>query len=152
MLANSVSPPVSATAWALSIVAMIGMSSVQPSMCQSKVPRRYCAAGFFAGSSVTRKISGNSPSPKVSTSPSFRLKATWVASSRWRSRKTSTPLASRASRQAAGRSSSCSMRSASTSVTSAPTVAPSFSVVMTAMRSSVLTGRTPPAQSGTLVM
>ena len=47
MLANSVSPPVSATAWALSIVAMIGMSSVQPSMCQSKVPRKVPRRGVL---------------------------------------------------------------------------------------------------------
>jgi hypothetical protein len=40
VLANSVSPPESATARALSIVAMMGMASVMPSMCQSNVPRR----------------------------------------------------------------------------------------------------------------
>jgi len=39
-LANSVSPPVAATSWALSIVAMIGTSSVHPSMCQWNVPLR----------------------------------------------------------------------------------------------------------------
>ena len=40
VLANSVSPPVSATARAVNTVALIGMSSVMPSMCQSNVPRR----------------------------------------------------------------------------------------------------------------
>ena len=40
VLANSVSPPFAATWCALSTVAMIGMSSVMPSMCQSNVPLR----------------------------------------------------------------------------------------------------------------
>ncbi len=108
---------------------MIGTSSVQPSMCQSKVPRRYAAERFLAGSSVTRKISGCSPEPKVSTRPSRLEKATWVASSTCRSRKTRTPLASRASSVQAARAPSPSSWSRSTPTTSAPTVALSFSVV-----------------------
>ena len=43
VLANSVSPPVSATAFAVSTVAICGHSSpsgLQPSMCQKKVPLR----------------------------------------------------------------------------------------------------------------
>ena len=71
---------------------MMGTSSVQPSMCQSKVPFRYAAAGFLSGLSVTRKISGFSPRPSFSTVPSLRLNATWASSSRWRPRKTSAPL------------------------------------------------------------
>ena len=55
-LANSVSPPDSATCFADSTVAIWGKVSsigVQPSMCQSKVPRRYAADEFFDLSSVT---------------------------------------------------------------------------------------------------
>ena len=61
MLANSVSPPVSATAFADSTVAICGHSSpagVQPSMCQKNVPLRYGALAFFERSRVTRITPG----------------------------------------------------------------------------------------------
>src|SRR5215472_10156616 len=77
-----------ATCLAVSVVALTGILSVVPSMCQLNVPLRYSAVGLTAGSRLTLKISW----PRwETTSPSLRLNASWASSSRCSPRKSSTP-------------------------------------------------------------
>ncbi len=92
MLANSVSPPSAATAWAVSSVAFTGGSAVVvPSMCQLNVPRRYAADDDLAGSRETWKIPGTGSFGFTATSPRRRQNASCLSSSSMRRRNTTTP-------------------------------------------------------------